>query len=180
MARTRIGEMLVQLGRLDPGQLQEALTHQARWGGRLGGAIVRLGYLGEPAVLDAVGQQLGVPFVEIGDREIPPKVLALVPRKLAQARRVLPLELDHEGRRPTLVVAVGDPSDLAVLDELAFVTGLRVRPVLASELDLDRALERYLGIAPPPRAHGGFGSRTDAIDLGPRRPRRSGGGDGWF
>jgi type IV pilus assembly protein PilB len=179
MARTRIGEILVQLGRLEPDQLEAALAHQARWGGRLGGAIVRLGFLGEPAVLDAIGRQLGVPFVEIGDREIAPNVLALVPRKLAQARRVLPLELGREGRRGTLVVAVGDPSDLAVIDELAFVTGLKVRPVLAGELDLDRALERHLGIAPPPRAHGAFASRTDAIELGPGRARRPGGGGTW-
>jgi type IV pilus assembly protein PilB len=178
MARTRIGELLVQLGRLDSDQLQAALAHQARWGGRLGGAIVRLGFLGEPDILDAVGQQLGVSFVEIGDREIPPKVLALVPRKLAQARRVLPLEIWNDGRRGTLVVAVADPSNLAVIDELAFVTGLNVRPVLAGEVDLDRALERYLGILPPPRAHGGFASRPDAIELGSIGPRRTRGG-GW-
>jgi Type II secretion system (T2SS), protein E, N-terminal domain len=167
MSRVRIGEMLVKLGRLDPSQLQAALAHQRQWGGRLGGAIVRLGFLGEPAVLDALGQQLGVPFVEIGDRVIPPKVLALVPRKLAQARRVLPLELSTDGRRGLLLVALGDPADLAVIDELAFVTGLRVKPALASDEDLDRALERHMGIAPRPRAPRGFAARTDAIELGP-------------
>ena len=167
MGRLRIGEMLVQLGRIDADQLRVALAHQRQWGGRLGGAIVRLGFLGEPALLDAVGQQLGVPFVEIGDREIAPKVLALVPRKLAEARRVLPLELIAEGRRGALVVALGDPSDLRIIDELAFVTGLSVRPVLAGEEDLDRALERHLGIAPRTRPPSGFAGRKDAIELGP-------------
>ena len=173
MSRIRIGEMLVQLGRLHPAQLQAALAHQRQWGGRLGGAIVHLGFLGEAAFLDALGQQIGVPFVEIGDREIPPKVLALVPRKVAQARRVLPLELVAEGRRGTLVVALGDPADLAVIDELAFVTGLKVRPLLAGEADLDRALERHLAIPQRPRAPDGFGARTDAIELEPepRIPR---------
>jgi type IV pilus assembly protein PilB len=174
MARTRIGEMLVQLGRLDSHQLQAALAHQRQWGGKLGGAIVRLGFLGEPAILQAVGQQLGVPFIVIGDREIPPKVLALVPRKIAQARRVLPLELAFDTRRRTLVVAVGDPADLTVIDELAFVTGLPVRPVLAGDEDLDRALERHLGIAQRPRAHGGFTTRTDAIELPPDRDAGAG------
>lgn len=167
MARVRIGEMLVQLGRIDPDQLQVALAHQRQWGGRLGGAIVRLGFLGEPALLDAVGQQLGVPFVEIGDREIAPKVLALVPRRLAAARRALPLELSADGRRGVLVVALGDPADLRIIDELSFVTGLEVRPVLAGEADLDRALERHLGIVPQVRAPSSFGSRKDAIELGP-------------
>jgi type IV pilus assembly protein PilB len=163
----RIGELLVQLGRIQPAQLQAALAHQRQWGGRIGGALVHLGFLPEPAFLDALGRQLGVPFVEIGDREIPPKVLSLVPRKLAQSRRVLPLELAANGRRGALVVALGDPSDLSVIDELTFVTGLEVKPMLAGELDLDRALERHLGIPPPPRAPSGFGSRTDAIELGP-------------
>ena len=167
MARVRIGEMLVQLGRIDPDQLQVALAHQRQWGGRLGGAIVRLGFLHEPALLDAVGQQLGVPFMEIGDREIAPKVLALVPRKLAEARRVLPLELTNDGRRGALVVALADPADLRIIDELSFVTGLAVRPVLVGEVDLDRALERHLGIAPQSRAPSSFGSREDAIELGP-------------
>lgn len=167
MARVRIGEMLVQLGRIDPDQLQVALAHQRQWGGRLGGAIVRLGFLAEPALLDVVGQQLGVPFVVIGDREIAPKVLALVPRRLAEARRALPLELTADGRRGALVVALGDPSDLRIIDELSFVTGLAVRPVLAGEEDLDHALERHLGIAPRTRAPTGFGGRKDAIDLGP-------------
>ena len=176
MSRLRIGEMLVQLGRLDSAQLQAALAHQRQWGGRIGGAIVQLGFLREPVLLETLGRQLGVPFVEIGDREIPPKVLALVPRKLAQARRVLPLELSAEGRRAALVVALGDPADLGVIDELAFVTGLRVKPALASEEDRDQALERYLGIPPRPRAPGGFGERRDSIELDPESggPRGAG------
>lgn len=176
MAKLRIGEMLVQQGRLHPAQLQAALAHQRQWGGRIGGAIVHLGFMNADAILEVLGQQLGMPFVEIGDRAILPKVLSLVPRKLAQARRVLPLELVQEGRRYVAVVAVGDPVDLAVMDELEFVIGLKVRPVLAAEEDLDRALERHLGIPPRPRAATGFAHRTDAIevDLEPERPARNG------
>ena len=172
MSRVRIGEMLVQQGRLEPTQLTAALAHQRQWGGRLGGAIVHLGFLRAPAILEALGEQLGMAFVHIGDRPIPPKVLALVPRKLAQVRRVIPLELVQEGRRYVAVVAVGDPVDLGVMDELEFVTGLKVRPVLAAEEDLDAALERHLAIAPRPRDAGGFAGRTDAISLEPARGGR--------
>ncbi|HEX9308831.1 MAG TPA: hypothetical protein VF894_15160 [Anaeromyxobacter sp.] len=164
MGRIRIGEMLVNMGRLDTDQLQVALAHQRQWGGRLGHAIVQLGFLGEGAVLDVLGAQLGVPFVEVGDREIAPNVLALVPRKLVAARRVLPLELRAETRRGPLVVALADPADLAVIDEIAFVTGLEVRPALAGEADLDRAIERHFGIAAPPRAQT-FRGRADGIEL---------------
>ncbi len=166
MARIRIGEMLVNMGRLDAAQLQVALAHQQQWGGRLGHAIVQLGFLGEDTLLDVLGTQLGVPFVVVGDREVPAKVLALIPRKVVVARRVLPLELRAETRRGPLLVALGDPADLGVIDEIAFVTGLAVKPALAAEADLDRALERHYGIAPrraPSPA--GYTGRTDAIDL---------------
>jgi type IV pilus assembly protein PilB len=174
MSRVRIGEMLVQQGRIDAAQLQAALAHQRRWGGRLGGAIVHLGFLRAPAVLQALGQQLGMPFIEIGDRAIPPKVLGLVPRKLAQSRRVLPLELEQDGRRYVVVAAVGDPMELGVIDELEFVTGLSVRPVLAAEEDLDAALERHYGIPPRPRAES-FSARKDAIAFDPDGRGGSGG-----
>ncbi len=170
MSRIRIGELLVQAGRLDADQLQVALAHQRQWGGRLGGAIVQLGFLSERTFLETLGQQLGAPFVEIGQREIPPKVIGVVPRKLAQARRVLPLSLEVGRRRDALVVALADPADLGVIDEIAFATGLEVRPVLAGEADLDRALERHLGLAPRARSSGGFTQRTDSIELPPDHP----------
>ena len=165
MARSRIGELLVKDGRIDSTQLQSALAHQRRWGGRLGRAIVHLGFMQEPAVLEVVGRQLGVEVVEIGDRTIPAEVLRLVPERLVRERRVLPLARLAEGRRGPLVVALAEPGNLGVVDEIAFATGLQIRPVLASEADLERAIARNLdGIATPP-PDGRFSDRADAIDL---------------
>ncbi len=164
MSRVRIGELLVQRGRIDGAQLQSALAHQRQWGGRLGRSIVNLGFLPERAVLEHVGEQMGVPFVELGDRLVAPEVLALVPERLMRARQVLPLERRAVHRRGPLVVALADPSDLAVLDEIAFATGLEVAPVLASEVELERALARVLDGAVQRRAPG-FAGREDAIDL---------------
>ena len=165
MARVRIGEMLVGQGRLDGAQLESALAHQRKWGGRIGRAIVHLGFMREEALLQAVGQQLGVPFVEIGDRFVPRHVLALVPEKLIRGRRILPLARLSETKRGPLVVALADPANLVALDEIAFATGMQVKPVLASEADLEGAIGRLLDgtIGAPPR--GGFAQRTDAIDL---------------
>jgi type IV pilus assembly protein PilB len=163
MARTRIGELLMAQGRIDSLQLESALAHQRQWGGRIGNAIVRLGFLPEAAVLEAVGQQLGVPFVEIGDRHIPPQVLSLVPEKLMRARRALPLARLSDGKRGPLVVALPDPADLAAIDEIAFATGMQVKPVLAAEPDLERALSRVLdGVTPRPQ---GVAERRDAVEL---------------
>jgi type IV pilus assembly protein PilB len=163
MARVRIGEMLVQRGDIDTAQLQSALAHQRRWGGRLGHAIVQLGFMQERAVLETISEQLGVPYLEIADRAVPRQVLALVPEKLIRSRKVLPLELQGSGRR-VLVVALADPADLRVIDEIAFATGMTVKPVLVAEFDVDRAIARLLdGIVT--RRDGGFESREDAIEL---------------
>jgi type IV pilus assembly protein PilB len=164
MGRLRIGELLVQRGHIDWAQLQSALAHQRQWGGRLGRSIVHLGFMPERAVLEQLGEQMGVPFVEIGERPVPREVLALVPERLMRTRRVLPLERRTQHRRGPLVVALADPADLGVLDEIAFVTGLEVAPALASEVDLEHALSRVLdGIVR--RSLDGHAAREDAIDL---------------
>jgi type IV pilus assembly protein PilB len=164
MARPRIGEILVRRGTIDAVQLQSALAHQRRWGGRLGRSIVHLGFMKERALLESVGEQLGVPFVEIGDRAIPRYVLTIVPERLVRSRKVLPIDRLGQGKRGPVVVALADPADLAVLDEIAFATGMAVKPVLAAESDIDRAIARHLdGVTA--RRDGGFGVREDAIDL---------------
>jgi len=165
MARLRLGEMLVQRGCIDAIQLQSALAHQRRWGGRIGRSIVQLGFMKEQALLENVGEQIGVPFLEIGDRTIPRQVLALVPARLVRARKALPIEQLGSGRRGPLVVALADPGDLGALDELAFATGMAVKPVLAAEADLDRAIARLLDGVVVQRDVGSFGARKDAIDL---------------
>ncbi len=160
----RLGEMLIQRGCIDAVQLQSALAHQRRWGGRIGRSIVHLGFMQESALLRNVGEQMGVPFVEIGELEVPRDVLALLPERLVRRRKVIPLERGNSRRGP-LVVAVPDPSDLAALDEIAFATGMAVKPVLAAEADLERAIARLLdGIELRPRVPG-FASREDAIEL---------------
>lgn len=164
MARVRIGELLVQRGTIDAVQLQSALAHQRRWGGRLGRAVVQLGFTNERAMLETLSEQLGVPFVEIAGREVPREVVALVPEKLIRSRKVLPLELLGPGRRGPLVVALADPADLGVIDEVAFATGMTVKPALAAEYDLEAAIARILdGIVL--RRDTGFGARDDAIEL---------------
>jgi len=143
--RKRIGELLVEVGALDAFQLESALAHQRRWGGRLGSAIVHLGFMREDQVLSAVGEQLGVSVVSLWDKVVPRDVISLLPEKVIRSRKVLPLARLREHRRGPLLVALPDPADLGVLDELSFATGLEIRPVLASEGELDRAIEQHLG-----------------------------------
>lgn len=151
MAHARIGEILVDQGRIDPVQLERAIALQQRWGGRIGGAIVQLGFLSERQLLEAVGGQVGAPFVVIGDRQIPAEVVALIPRRVMRARGIIALERLAKHRRGPLVVAFSDPQNLAAVDELAFVTGLEVKPVLASESDIEQAITRHIGARVLPR-----------------------------
>jgi type IV pilus assembly protein PilB len=149
MPRLPIGQMLMQRGRIDAAQLESALAHQRRWGGQLGRAVVHLGFISESALAETVAEQLGVAFVSLAQRTVPPQVLSLLPVKLMRTRRVLPLARLCEHRRGPLLVAVPDPGDLHVLDEIAFATGLEVRPVVAAEGDLERAIARHVGDASP-------------------------------
>jgi len=153
MARERIGELLVRRGRIDDLQLRSALAHQQRWGGQLGRAVITLGFAEEPAVLELVGEQLGIPFVSLADRQVDREVLALLPERLMRSRKVLPLARLKETRRGPLVVALANPGDLGVLDEVEFATGLQVKPVLVGEGDLERAQNRLLGPLPAVIVH---------------------------
>ncbi len=140
--RLLLGQLLLQKGLVDEMQLRSALAHQARWGGRLGKTMVRLGFLDEAGILRAVGEQLGIPFVEIGDRTVPPDVLKLLPEKVMRACHAFPLESAGHG---SLVVALSDAGNLGFLDDLSFAAGVPVRPALATEADVDRAIARHLG-----------------------------------
>ena len=156
MNRVPIGQILVERGSINGRQLRAGLDWQRRRGGRLGGALVHLGMVDEAAVIVALGLQLGIPVIDLAGRNIDREVLRLVPESVMQSRRVLPVELLKETRRGPLVVATSDPLDMAALDEVAFVSGKLVRPVLAPNAQIDVAIARFLGLG-----------RPDALDLPP-------------
>jgi len=170
-SRTLIGQLLVQAGYIDVWQLQSALAHQRFWGGKIGEALVRLGFISESVLLTELGRQIGVPYVEIGDREIDPAVLRIVPEKLIRARKVLPIAYAPQPRRGLLVIATARPQDLAVIDEVAFVSGKLVKPALASDGDVERAIERHLGALGGARSARVPAAR--AFGASPSRPLRA-------
>lgn len=140
-----IGQFLVNAGHIDQGQLAVALAHQQEKGGRLGDALVALKYLPEPLLLKELARKHSVPFVEIGARRIPDRALKAVPEKLVRARRVLPIATGQDGRHGVIFLATTEPQNLAVQDEVAFVSGMAVRPVLVADRDVDAAIERVFG-----------------------------------
>ncbi len=141
--RPLLGEVLVQAGLIDELQLARALGDQKRWGGRLGLALLRLGFVSENQLLETLSRQLGVPAVRLGSKRVPPTVLELLPAELAEKYRCLPLFVKREAGRELLHLGMEDPTDLAAIDDVSFRTGRRVRPVLVGPDELRRCLMRF-------------------------------------
>ena len=140
--RMRIGEILLQAGLIDRFQLESAVGHQKRWGGRLGAALVKLGFVSEDALVRALSRQLGFPAANLEGKRIAPEVLELIPAELAEKYGCIPLFVKREGGRSVLHLGLCDPGDLAAIDDLAFRTGMRIRPVLVAMTHLHDAISR--------------------------------------
>lgn len=141
--RIRIGEILVNAGVIDQHQLNAALGEQRRWGRPIGQTLVKMGLVEERDLVRALASQLSLPVASLDGKRIGPEVLALVPADVAEQRMVLPLFVKKAGRRTTLYLAMEDPGDLAVLDDLAFRTGFQVKPVMMSPSELCEGIDRY-------------------------------------
>ena len=138
-----LGEMLLKAGALTQVQLEQVLSAQSIYGGKLGTNLVEMGLIGEEQLARVLNEKLGVPFVDAALLDgIPEEVLAVVPLEMVQRYHVLPVAKD--GKR--LTIAMEDPSDFKAIDEIGFVTGLIIVPKVCSELRLNIALERYFGI----------------------------------
>lgn len=143
--RQRLGEILIAARLIDESRLRAGLVAQQRWGGRLGAALVRLGFLSEENLVRALATQLGTPVVHLRNKGIDPGVLELIPAGLAEKHGCIPLFTKYEGGVETLYVAMEDPNNLRALDELTFRTGLKLSPVLVSVTDLREALQIHYG-----------------------------------
>jgi len=141
--RRRLGEVLVEAGMIDEFQLRAALSDQKRWGRPLGATLVKLGFVEEEELLRVLSRQLDVPLVDLRGKRIAPEALATLPLEIAEKSHCIPLFKKREGGHDVLYLGMEDPTDLAVLDDLAFRTGLVIRPVLLGPGQLGEALERY-------------------------------------
>ena len=137
----RLGEILIERGKLDAGSLERALRLQQDSGERLGALLVTLGLVAPRDVADALAEQLGLPLLDgAGYPELPILEERVSPRFLRDAR-ALPVREDAD----ELVLAMADPTDRYAMDAFAMVTGRKVRPMVAVPGDLDAALERLYG-----------------------------------
>jgi type IV pilus assembly protein PilB len=162
----RIGELALAAGAVTVDQLGQASAHQKENGGRIGSSLVALRLLSEGQVAEIVAKRYGLPTIEDLDGvQVPSDVLAMVPRSHCTAHNVLPLS-----RHATeLRLAMADPTDAFAVDPIQFRTGLRVRPVVAAEGAIARAVRRLYGedAARGPGADRPLAGRPAALDLRP-------------
>jgi hypothetical protein len=139
----KIGEILVGKGLVTESQVTQGLEAQKFHGGRLGSALLELGFVEEKDLLAALCEQKKAQPAKAGQlKAVVKATLDLLPVKVAVRYQVIPLQ--RENRR--LSVAITDPNDLLALDELAFITGCVIEPLLATERTILNALELYYGV----------------------------------
>lgn len=141
-------DMLMQAGMLTPRQMDDALQHRVFYGGKIGTNLVELGFLHEDDLARFLSRKLGVPYIEPDKLlAIPAEIIALLPRELALKYKAIPLGLEKK----RLTLAMADPADLAALDDIAFITGYLVKPLITPEFRLIQALGQYYKMQISPR-----------------------------
>jgi type IV pilus assembly protein PilB len=135
----RIGELLLKEKRITPDQLQQALNHQKAHGGKLGHNLVKLGFAKDEEITALLSKQHGVPSINLAQFEIDATVVKLIPADTANKYQIIPLS--RAGA--TLTIAMTDPTNVFAMDDIKFMTGYNVEPVVASETAVIEAIEKY-------------------------------------
>ncbi|HSF16734.1 MAG TPA: type IV-A pilus assembly ATPase PilB [Vicinamibacteria bacterium] len=137
----KLGELLVKENLITAQQLQEALQYQKQQGGKLGFNLVKLGFVKDEEITQLLSRQYGVPSINLARFEIDPSVIKLVPAETAQKYQIIPLS--RAGAN--LTIAMVDPTNVFAMDDIKFMTGYNVEPVVASETAIMESIERYYG-----------------------------------
>ena len=139
----RLGEILVKESLISQDQLKKALEHQKQNGGRLGAILVKLGIVTDDEVTAVLSRQYGVPSINLKYYEVDPQVVKLIPQDTAVRYQIVPLSRVGS----TLTIAMTDPTNVFAMDDVKFMTGFNVEPVVASESAIGEAISKFYGEA---------------------------------
>jgi type IV pilus assembly protein PilB len=137
----KLGEILLKENLITPDQLKQALDHQKANGGRLGNSLVKLGFLNDDEVTAVLSRQYGVPSINLAYFEVDPNVTKLIPMETATKYQVLPLSRVGS----SLTLAMVDPTNVFAMDDIKFMTGFNIEPVVASEASILEAIKKQYG-----------------------------------
>lgn len=138
----KLGEILLGRKVINEQQLESALKRSQTTGEFLGVALVKIGATTEEKIYEALSEQSGIPYVRLKERTIDPAVIKKVPRRMVWHHKVFPVEQKDNH----LVVAISNPLSLWPLDDLAAHLRMEIEPVLASERDIQEAIQKYYGV----------------------------------
>ena len=137
----RLGDILVESGFLNATELAEVLSIQKETGKRLGEVIVESGLMSEFDILRAVSSQYNYPIIDLAGIDVDPKATALLTQKFCEENVVFPIGFDGD----TLVVAIDDPMNITIEDELQFQTGYQISLMLATHTSIIDAIKVHYG-----------------------------------
>jgi type IV pilus assembly protein PilB len=135
----RLGELLVRSRRISLEQLKAAQDTQKKDGVSLGYALAKMGFISDQEITQFLSQQYRVQAIDLSEYEIDPDVLKLITQEVCARHKIIPVS--RAGA--SLIVAMADPSNLHAIDDIKFLTGYNVEPVVASEAAIQTAIERY-------------------------------------
>ena len=139
--RQMIGEILIQMGLIDESVLEQSLQAQTEKGGALGQILIEMGSITGEDLLQALAMQNNMQMVDLNQLEVPAEVLKMVSVSMAQVYRIVPVSFESN----VLVVAMADPQNVNALDDLRFMLNCEVAGAIASEQQVNEAIERYYG-----------------------------------
>ncbi|MFH0790866.1 MAG: GspE/PulE family protein [Candidatus Omnitrophota bacterium] len=137
-----VGQMLIEEGTITPEQLETGLNEQKKTGDFICTTLLKLGFASEQQLFGILSRYLNVPYIRLKDKEIESQVIQKVPAKFASHYKIMPLEFKDN----TLVIAMTDPLDIRILDDIKLLLGIEVKGVLSSELEIIDAISKYYGV----------------------------------
>src|SRR5260370_6320651 len=140
----RLGELLVREKLISRAQLGRAQEEQQKSGQNLGDALSKLGFVSDDEITSFLSQQYRVPTVNLEEYEIDAEILKLVPKEPCERHKVVPVSRTGNA----LIVAMADPTNLNAIDDLKFLTGYNIEPVIASETAIQTPIEKYYNARP--------------------------------
>src|SRR5215468_2267362 len=143
-SQNRLGELLVREKLISLQQLRQAQEEQRKSGNNLGYALAKLGYISDGEITNFLSAQYRVPAVNLDEVEIDPEVTKLVSREVCDKHKIIPISRSGGA----IVVAMADPTNLHAIDDIKFLTGFNVVPVVASEPGITDAIERGYNVGP--------------------------------
>jgi type IV pilus assembly protein PilB len=144
MSQSRLGELLVREKLISLQQLRKAQDEQKKSGQNLGYTLAKLGYISDGEITNFLSSQYRLPAINLDEYEIDSDVVKLVAREVCEKHKIIPVSRSGQ----SLIVAMSDPTNLNAMDDIKFLTGYNVEPVVASETAIQAAVDRYYNAGP--------------------------------